>query len=178
MLENLTELRAERTHLVEEALDSGGVTVSCDERMKGLDEMPSRAVDLSLITRVNILSGSSSPLRPRRYHLELDDALGSQIHLHRSVELLVTQRNDDARALAQRRLDLRLEHDVREIRRSDLLLAFADQHQIHRELPARRLECVQRREARGLRTFRVGGASADHHLPDTGTIDDPPFEGR
>src|SRR5204863_448170 len=77
MLENLTELRAERTHLVEEALDSGGVTVSCDERMKGLDEMPSRAVDLSLITRVNILSGSSSPLRPRRYHLELDDALGS-----------------------------------------------------------------------------------------------------
>jgi hypothetical protein len=40
------------------------------------------------------------------------------------------------------------------------------------------LEGVQRGEAGDLRALRVGGASADHHLADAGTIDDAPFERR
>src|SRR5204863_6404872 len=99
----------ERTHLVEEALDGGSVTVRFDERVQRLHEMPRRAIELRLVARMHILRRSPSPFGARRHDLEFDNPLGSEIDLHRSIELLVAERNDYPDALSQGRSDCRFE---------------------------------------------------------------------
>ena len=92
--------------------------------------------------------------------------------------ILIAERDDDADGLAERGLDLGLEHDLLEVRRADFLLALADEHEVDRQLLFGGLERVQRGEAGHLRALGVGGAAADHDLADAGTIDDASFERR
>ena len=73
---------------------------------------------------------------------------------------------------AQRGLHLGPAHDLAEVRRADLLLAFGDQHQVHRQLPAGAADGVQRGEERGLRTLLVHRAAADHDLAEAGLVDE------
>ena len=65
-----------------------------------------------------------------------------------------------------------------EVRRADLLLALAHQHEVDRQLLARRLERVQRGETRDLRSLLVGRAAADDHLADARLVDEPRLERR
>ena len=61
VLENLPQRRRHRPHLVEEAVDSGCVTVGFNERVQRLHEMPRRAVDLRGKTRVDVLPSARAP---------------------------------------------------------------------------------------------------------------------
>src|SRR5437588_450097 len=83
---------------------------------------------------------------------------------------LIAEGDDDADALAQRRLDLGLEDDLREVRRADLLLAFTDEHEVHGQLRARRLERMQCGETGDLRPLGVRRAASDDDLPDAGPV--------
>ena len=47
------------------------------------------------------------------------------------------RRHEHADAFRERRLHLRLVHDLPDVRRTNLLLALRDQHQVHRHLLAR-----------------------------------------
>ena len=71
-------------------------------------------------------------------------------------------------------------HDLREVRRADLLLALGHQHEVDRQLPAGAVDGVERGEERGLRALLVHRAAADQHLAQAGLVDDraPPAAAR
>ena len=59
-------------------------------------------------------------------------------------------------------------HDLREVRRPDLLLAFRHHHQVHRRLAPRAPDGVKGGQERRLRPFLIHRAPAHHDLPESG----------
>ncbi len=169
-LENLTVRRRQRLDPVEETGHRRRVPILLDERVERLHQMPHRAVDRGRVARVDVLTRSSAPLLAGRDQLQLDDALGPQVHLDRAIGGLTAQRNDDPQALPEGCFDVRLEGDLLEAGRADLLFALADQHDVDRWFPARGLECVQRGEEGGLGSLGVGRAPAHDHLAEPGLV--------
>ena len=163
----------ERPHLVEEALDRGRVPVGLDERVAA----PARDATPGCRCCAARLECTSA-VGPRPHFSPLDTSSSSTMPLAPRListapsRLLVAERDDHADAFLQRGLDLGLEDDLREVRRADLLLALAHEHEVHRELLARGLERMQRGEQRHLRSLGVRRAAADHDLADAGPIDD------
>src|SRR3546814_1609109 len=69
-------------------------------------------------------------------------------------------------------------HQLPDVRRTDLLLALRDQHQVHRHRLPGIAYRMQRGEERGFRPFLVDRAAPDHDLAESGPVDDLRFERR
>ena len=105
---------------------------------------------------------AASPLLAAGDQLQLDHALGAEIDLHAAVAILAGRRHEHADSTSSARPSpWDCVTTSPKVRRADLLLAFADQHQVHRQLLARGLERVQRAEEGGLRPFLIDRAAAD-----------------
>ena len=165
-------------HLVEEALHRGRVPIGFDERVQRLNETPHRRVDVRGETGVHVGGRATAPLRPARHQFELHDPLRPEVDFDGAAETLVAERDDHARAFLQCGLDLGLEDDLREVRRSDLLLPLAHEDEVHGELLARCLERMQRGEQGNLRSLGVGRTTSDNDGANAGPIDQPPLERR
>src|SRR5689334_2713837 len=152
--------------------------VFLDEGVERLHQMPGRAVYLRGETGVDVRIGAAPPLLSTRHQLQLDDSLRAEVDLHRAVQILTAERDDDADTLAQRRGNVRSLNDLRKIRRADFLLALANEHQIDRQLLASGLECMQRGEERRLRSLLIGGSAPDHDFADARPVDDSTLERR
>jgi hypothetical protein len=74
-------------------------------------------------------------------------------------------RHKHANAFLQRRLHLGSPNELRNVRRTDLLFAFGDQHQIDRHLLASAANCMQRCEECCFWSFLIHCAATDHHIP-------------
>ena len=104
---------------------------------------------------------------PRPHFSPLDTSSSSTTPFAPRLTVTMPSRSCDAEgmktptAFAQRRLDLGPMHELADVRRADLLLAFRDQHQVHRHLLAGAANGVQRREERRLRTLLIDRAAAD-----------------
>ena len=71
-----------------------------------------------------------------------------------------------------------MRYDLPEVRRSDLFLAFRDEHEVDRHLLPRPLDCVERGEERCLRPLLIHRAAADEDLSESGLVDDRGFKWR
>ena len=69
-------------------------------------------------------------------------------------------------------------HELSNVRRTDLLLAFRHQHQVHRHLLSRAANRMQRREERRLRSLLIHRAATDHHFAQPRFVHDSRFERR
>ena len=71
-----------------------------------------------------------------------------------------------------------MSYDLPEVRRSDLFLAFRDEHEVDRHLLPRPLDRVERGEECGLRPLLIHRAAADEDLSESRLVDDRGGEGR
>ncbi len=86
--------------------------------------------------------------------------------------------DEDAVAFLQGGEDVRPGRDLAEVRRADLLLAFADEHDIDRQLASRGADRVERGEEGRLGTLLVHRAATHDRLPETGALDHLALERR
>ena len=77
-----------------------------------------------------------------------------------------------AGAFAKRGLHFGPPHDLRKMRRADLLFAFGHENKIHGQLSASAADGVQRGEERRFRPFLVDGAAPDEDFADAGLVDE------
>jgi hypothetical protein len=61
-------------------------------------------------------------------------------------------------------------HQLREVRRADLLLSLADQDEVHGDLAAGVANGMERRQERGFRSFLVHRAAPDDDLAQVGLV--------
>src|SRR5208337_4366667 len=99
---------------------------------------------------MNIVTRPAAPSLAARHQFKFDDALGSKRHRHLAVELLLCRGHEDPHAAPERGHDLWTVHDLGKMRRCDFLLAFRNQHQIYRRLPAGGAEDMKRGKKRRL----------------------------
>src|SRR5262249_62115301 len=99
-----------------------------------------------LQARVHIGARPAPPLLARGHELELHHTLGAERHGDAAVAILPGFRHEDADALPELREHLGAPHHLTEMRRADLLLAFADQYEVYRQRAARGLEGHERGE--------------------------------
>src|SRR5471030_2721942 len=100
---------------------------------------------------MNILRWTAAPFLAARYELELHDALRAEAHRDEAVEVLRCGRHEDAAALTERRLHFRAADELTDVRRANLFLPLGHQYQVHRHLPTRAPNRVQRRQKRRFR---------------------------
>ena len=140
-----------------------------------LHQMPRRTVDHRLERRVNVLRRTASPFFAARYQFELDHAFRAEVHGDDAVEILRRRRHEDADAFLQRRQHLGSPNELRNVRRTDFLFAFGDQHQVHRHLLAGAANRMQRGEERRFRSFLIHRAATDDHFAQRRFVDDSRF---
>src|SRR5713101_7237642 len=113
-----------------------------------------------------------------RDQLELNDALGAEREGDCAVEPLRRRGHKDPDAAAERGLDLRPVHDLRKMRRTDLLLSLRYAHQVYGELPACAANGVECGEERRLRALLVHGAPPHNHFSEPRLFDERGLPGR
>src|SRR6186713_2652157 len=99
--------------------------------------MPGRAVHSRSVTGVNVLARSPAPALATGDELKFHDALAAQTDGYNGIEPLRGRRHDDPNGRLECGLHFRPAHDLREMRRTDLLFPFGDQHEVHWQPPAR-----------------------------------------
>ena len=156
-------------------VDHDHVTVVGHERVERFDQMPRRAVHHRLERRVNVLCRTASPLFAARDKLELDHALRAEVHRDDPVEVLCRKRHEYADTLLERRKHLGTPNELRDVRRTDLLFAFGDHHQVYRHLLSRAANRVQGREECCFRSLLIHRAATDHHFPEWRFVHDSRF---
>jgi hypothetical protein len=161
----------DRARAVGEPVDVG-LAVLGDEGVERLHEVPGRAVDPRLVTRVNVPLRTAPPLFAGRDPLELDDTFCTERDLHDAVGAVGRRGHEDARRFRERRLNLRPPHDLREVGRADLLLPFRDEHEVDGELATGPPEGVQRREERRFGSLLVDRAPSDDDSSEARLVDD------
>ena len=154
------------------------MAVGLDQRVQRLHQVPRRAVHGRFQAGVDVVLGPASPLLAGGNQLQFDDAFGAEIDLDVAVGLLSCGRHEDAHGFLQRGHDLGILHDLGKVRRADLLFAFADQHEVYRQLYFRLFESAQCAEERSLGTFLVHRAATDADLAQTLLVDDLAFQRR
>ena len=87
-------------------------------------------------------------------------------------------RHEDAHGFLERGHDLGILDDLGEVRGADFLFAFADQHEVYRQLYFRLFESAQRAEECGLGAFLVDCATTDADSAQACLIDDLAFQRR
>src|SRR6185436_11522257 len=142
------------------------------ESRERLDETERGTIETGAIRRVHVLRRAPPPLLAARDELALDDALRTEKYRDAAIGILESRRHEDADRPLESGLHLGTRDDLAEVRRSDLFLAFGDEHQVHRHFLPRPLDRVQRREERGLRPLLIHRAATDQHLPESGPVDD------
>ena len=163
LLNHLFLCRGQRLRLVEKSFHSRGVTVRLDQGVQCLYQVPGRRVHLRLEARVHVVRRPAAPLLPARYQLEFHHTLGAQRHLHPAVAILRRFGHENADALLQFGQHFGIVDHLVEMRRGNLLLALAHQHQIHRQFFARRLERHERAQEGVLGSLLIHGAAAHAH---------------
>ncbi len=91
------------------------------------------------------------------------------------LEILAGERHEDSAAFRERLFDLRLVHDLAEMRRADFLFALRDEDEVDRQLAPGGFHRVQRFEEGRLRTFLIHRAAADHDFARARLVDDRGF---
>ena len=139
--------RIQRPGLFHVAVDRRRVAVRTDQRRQRLHQVPRRTIDASFIGRMQILPGPAMPTFAARHQLQLHHSLGAQVDGHRSIERLHRHRHVNAGALPKRGQNIRPMDNLRKVGRTDLLLAFGDEHEVHRAACGPRLETRAARRA-------------------------------
>ena len=143
---------------------AGSLPSARDERRERLHEVPRRAVEARRLLEWTSFVGPRPHFSPLETSSQLDDALGAERDRDDAVRVLRGAGHEDAGSASQRRRDLGPAHDLREVRRADLLLALGDEHEVDGQLPARAADRVERGEERGLRALLVDRAAAHEDL--------------
>src|SRR5689334_2106144 len=108
--------------------------------------MPRRAVHTGLVARVDVLLWAATPALAARHQLTFDHALGAEEDRDLAVQPLGRGGHEDAEGLFQRRLHFGPAHDLGEVWRPDFFFTLRDEDEVHRRLPARTADGVQRSE--------------------------------
>src|SRR6516165_842503 len=127
---------------------------------------------------MNVVLWATPPLLPAGDELELHDSLGAERDLHAAVAILGRFGHEYADAFLQLREHCRAVHDLSEVRRADLLLALAYQHEVDRQLATGRLERLQRAEEGILGAFLIDGATSHADRAETRFLHQPSLERR
>src|SRR5437667_12557638 len=98
--------------------------------------MPGWAIHSRFVARVNVLLWPASPTLAAGSELTFDDAFRAERVRHLAIESLRCIRHDVANAPFERSLDFRLSDNLLEVRRSNFIFAFSNDHQVERDLPA------------------------------------------
>src|SRR5580704_216620 len=83
---------------------------------------------------MNVLPGTTAPFLAARDKLQFDDALGAEREEDAAVAILARIRQHDAGTALERRENFGVRHDLAEMRRADLFLAFGHEHEVQRQL--------------------------------------------
>ena len=109
--------------------------------------MPRRTIELRFGQECTSFFGPRPHFSPLDISSSFDNAFRAEVN-SRSVRILVRLGNEDAVALCQCGLDFGLAHDLRKMRRTDLLFAFRDEDEIHWQIfPGRANACNAARKA-------------------------------
>src|SRR5712691_787208 len=127
---------------------------------------------------MNILARATAPAFAAGSQLQLDNAFRAEEHGDFAVEALRSIGHEYAAALLQGCRHFRLAHDLREVRRANLFLAFRDEHEVYGKFLAGAANGVERREQRGFWPFLIYRAASHNDLSKAGPIDEGRFERR
>src|ERR1700756_595118 len=95
--------------------------------------MPRRTVHSRLVAGVNVAAWAAPPALSTRDEFQFDDALRSQSHRDLAIQLLFGGRHENSHARTKRGHHFRTIHDLRKVRRADLLLSFSHQDEVQGE---------------------------------------------
>jgi hypothetical protein len=106
---------------------------------------------------VNLGAARAAVFAAARLDLHVQDALHAQAHEELAVGALRVERHDHAVGGLQPRLEAI--HELRVVRRAELLLALGQHHQVHRQRAVHRDDRLDRVQERALRALLVGRAA-------------------